>query len=209
MRFTSVVFGVIVLAIIIVFAVLSRFFVDLLWFSSLGFKSVVLTVWTAKASLFLIATVLSAVILAANGVIAHRSSRVLGRTPGFRIVGRGRGDVPELIELSLDKLPWRGIILAVSAVLGFFIGSAQTGNWDRILNWLYAVPFGQADPLFGHDFAFYVFVLPAYSIARSWIMLLLFFAAAMAAVIYWTRGDVDYRPGELPRLSPAALRHLS
>src|SRR5689334_10389537 len=186
MRLTSVAVGVVILAIIVAFAVTSRFLVDLLWFSSLGFKSVVLTVWTAKVSLFLIATVLSAIILAVNGLIAHRSSRVLGRTPGFRVVGRGRGDVPEIIELSLDKLPWRAIIFGASAVLAFFIGSAQTGNWDRILNWLYAVPFGQADPIFGHDFGFYVFALPAYEIALNWIMLLLFFAAAMAALIYWS-----------------------
>ena len=99
-----------------------------------------------------------------------------------------------MIELSLDKLPWRTIILAASFLLAFFIASAQTGNWDKILKWLYGVPFGQADPLFGRDFGFYTFSVPVYEIGLNWIMLLLFFAAAMAAAIYWSRGDVDYRP---------------
>src|ERR1044071_3888675 len=104
MRSTTVVLGAVLLAIIIAFAVLSRFLVDLLWFSTLGFRDVVMTVWAAKTSVFLIAALASAVLLAVNGLIALHGSRPLGRTPGFRVVGRGRGDVPELIELSLDKL---------------------------------------------------------------------------------------------------------
>ena len=74
MKLTSVVLAAVVLAVVIAFAVLSRFLVDLLWFSTLGFRAVVMTVWAAKVSVFVVAFLASAVVLAVNGLIALRSS---------------------------------------------------------------------------------------------------------------------------------------
>jgi uncharacterized membrane protein (UPF0182 family) len=117
--------------------------------------------------------------------------------------------LPEVIEVSLEKLPWWSIIVGVSLALGIFIGFAQSGNWETVLKWLYAAPFGRLDPVFGYDFGFYVFSLPAYGMLRDWSLGIIFLAAVMAGIIYWLRGDVSYRQGEFPALSAAAIRHLS
>ncbi len=199
-----------IIAILIISALLSRFLVDLLWFDSLGFRAVFMTAWVTELIVFSIAASLSFVWLLLNGFVAAKTTPGgAGRRRGFRVVGRGSEGLPEIIELSLDNLPWRLIVPAVALVLSLFIGFAQTGNWDTVLKWFYAVPFGRSDPLFGHDLGFYVFSLPVYQLILNWSNLLRFLGAALAAFVYWVRGDFVYQQPGLPTLSPAAIRHLS
>ena len=210
MKKTFLILAASIIAILVILAILSRFFVDLLWFDTLGFRAVFTTAWLTEIMVFVVATALSFAILLINGFIAARTASAGSRGPrGFRVVGRNTQGLPEVIEFSLDKIPWRLIIPAVALVVGLFIGFAQTSNWDTILKWLYAAPFGRSDPLFGHDLGFYVFSLPVYELIRDWALLIIFLSAVIAVCIYWVRGDVSYQPPGLPTLSPAAIRHLS
>ena len=199
-----------IVAVLVAFIVCSRFFVDLLWFRSLGFGEVFTTSWLAVTAVFAGATGLSFAILLLNGLLAVKAGAGAGsRRTSFRVVGRNAQGLPEIIELSLDRLPWRLMVAAVSLVIAVFIGMAQTGNWDLVLKWLYAVPFGRTDPLFDNDLGFYVFSLPFYELIRDWMLLILFLSAAGAVAIYLLRGGIEYRYGGLPSISNAALRHLS
>jgi uncharacterized protein len=199
-----------IIVILVILAILSRFFVDLLWFDSLGFKAVFTTAWLTTLIVFVIAAVLSSTILLINGIIAARTRSAGSRGPsGFRVVGRNAQGLPEVIEFSLDKIPWRLIIPGVAFAVGLLIGVAQTSNWDKVLKWLYAVPFGQSDPLFGRDLGFYIFSLPVYELLRNWGILIIFWSAVLALGIYWLRGDIIYQQPGFPTLSPAATRHLS
>ena len=199
-----------ILVVLVILAVLSRFFVDLLWFDTLGFRAVFTTTWLTVLTVFVIATVLSSTVLLINGFIAARAISAGARGPrGFRVAGRNTQGLPEIIEISLDKIPWRLIILAVALLVGLVIGSAQSGNWDTVLKWLYAVPFGRTDPLFGYDLGFYVFSLPVYGLIRAWGLLIIFLSAAISIGIYWLRNDISYLPPGPPSLSPAAIKHLS
>jgi hypothetical protein len=194
--------------IFISFSTLTAFLVDWLWFDSLGFSTVFATTWRAKVILFGSAAVISAVLLALNGVVAGRLRPV--RVRPLRIL-RSDGtplEFPELLNFSSTSLPWRPLVLALAAVLGLFIGLAQAANWQVFLAWLYAVPFGRTDPLFGRDLGFYIFTLPVYAAARDWGMLMLFLAAAMAGGIYWLQGAIDVEQ-RFPRIDPAVIRHLS
>src|SRR5713226_9879054 len=169
MKKASLVLAAAVILVLVILAILSRFFFDLLWFDALGFRAVFTTVWLTEITVFIVATVVSAVMLAASGLLAAKnSSDGSPRRHRFRVVGRGGGGLPEVIEFSPDALPWRLIILAIASALGVFIGFAQSGNWDMILKWRYAAPFGRVDPLFGHDLGFYVFSLPVYGLIRDW-----------------------------------------
>jgi len=199
-----------IVAILVTFFVFSRFFVDLLWFSALGFRAVFTTTWLTVLAVFAVATGLSSAILLLNGFIAVKTTTAApNRRPHFRIVGRGAQGLPEIIELSLDKLPWRLIVTAVALLLGLFIGLAQTGNWDDFLKWFYAAPFGRSDPLFGNDLGFYVFSLPVYELLKDWGILIIFLSAAIAVAIYVVRGEINYQQTGFPTLSGAAIRHLS
>jgi uncharacterized membrane protein (UPF0182 family) len=210
MKKGSLILAASIIAILITSAILSRYFVDLLWFDALGFRAVFTTAWVTELIIFVIAAGLSFVLLLLNGFIAAKP--IAGgarRARGFRVVGRGSEGIPEVIELSLDNLPWRLIIPAVALLLSLFIGFAQTGNWDTVLKWFYAAPFGRSDPLFGHDLGFYVFSLPVYQLILDWGNLLIFLSAALAACLYWVRGDFTYQQPGFPTLSSAAIRHLS
>jgi uncharacterized membrane protein (UPF0182 family) len=209
MKKTFLILAASIIVILVILAILSRFFVDLLWFDTLGFSAVFTTTWLTAVIVFVSATVLSSTLLLINGLIALRTTAGPRGPRGFRVVGRNTQGLPEVIEFSLDKIPWRLIIPAVALLVGLFIGSAQTGNWDTILKWLYAAPFGRSDPLFGHDLGFYVFSLPVYEFLRDWALLIIFLSAAIAVGIYWVRGDISYQPPGFPTLSPAATRHLS
>ena len=210
MKKGSLILAAAILAVVVTFFVFSRFFVDLLWFSSLGFRAVFTTTWLTSLGVFVGAAGLSAAMLLLNGFIAvQATSGKLHRPQSFRVIGRGAQGMPEVIELSLDKLPWRLIVAGVASVVGLFIGIAQMDNWDTLLKWYYAVPFGRSDPLFNKDLGFYVFSLPVYEMFRDWALLIIFLSAASAAAIYLLRGDIVYQQAGLPTLSAAAIRHLS
>src|SRR5262245_65585599 len=110
------------IAILVMLAILSRFFFDLLWFDSLGFRAVFTTVWLTMIVVFAIAALLSSALLLLSGFIAARATAAgsAGR-PGFRVVGRNSQGLPELIEFSLDKIPWRLIIRAVDLIIVVFV----------------------------------------------------------------------------------------
>jgi len=199
-----------IIAVLVTFFVFSRFFVDLLWFSALGFRAVFTRSWLTVLTVFVSATGLSSVILLLNGFIALGATTAGSNRPrSFRIVGRSTEGLPQVIELSVDKLPLRLIIATVALVVGLFIGLAQTGNWDTFLKWLYAAPFGRSDPLFGNDLGFYVFSLPVYELVRDWGLLIIVLSGAIAVGIYLLRGAIDYQQMGFPRLSAACIRHLS
>ena len=210
MKKGSLIVAASIVAVLVIFFVFSRFFVDLLWFSTLGFRSVFTTTWLTVLAVFVVASGLSSAILMLNGFIAAGvTSAGPTRRQSFRIVGRGAQGLPEVIELSLDKLPLHMIITAAALIVGVFIGLAQTSNWDAILKWYYAVPFGRSDPLFGNDLAFYAFSLPVYELFKDWGLLVIFLCGASAVAIYLLRGGIEYQQMGFPALSAAAVRHLS
>jgi uncharacterized membrane protein (UPF0182 family) len=210
MKKTVLVFAASIIVILVTLAILSRFFVDLLWFDSLGFRAVFTTTWLTMIVVFGIATVLSSAILLINGFIAVRTTSAGSRGHRtFRVVGRNTQGLPEVIEFSLDKIPWRLIIPPVALILGLFIGFAQSANWDIFLKWLYAAPFGKADPVFGLDLGFYLFSLPVYELLWNWAVFIVFLSAAISACVYFVRGDISIHPSGFPTLTPLVIRHLS
>ncbi len=199
-----------IVAVLVMFFVFSRFFVDLLWFSSLGFQAVFTTTWLTTLIVFAIASGLSSVVLLLNGLIAARATTgPINRPRSFRVIGRSAQGRPEVIELSVDKLPLRLMVVGGALIIGLLIGVAQMSNWDMILKWHYAVPFGRSEPVFGNDLAFYIFALPVYELLKDWALLIIFLSAAIAIVIYVARGSIDYQQTGFPAISAPAIRHLS
>jgi hypothetical protein len=110
--------------------------------------------------------------------------------------------------MASPRVPWHWLILGVALALGLLVAAGETGEWDPILRYLWQVPYGRTDPLFGHDIGFYLFSLPIYVALKDWLLLLLLLGAAMAGVIYLIHGDIN--PDRWPwRLSPAAIAHAS
>lgn len=106
-----------------------------------------------------------------------------------------------LLVLADRSLQVLGIVFSLlfAAILG--------GNWTNVLKFFHAVPFGQTDPQFGRDIGFYIFQLPIWQIARSWLAGLGVYTLLAVSITYLFSGDSLSR-GRFPGCSRAQLRHL-
>ncbi len=137
------------------------FYVDWLWFGSLGHEAVLVRVVTARITLFLIAAVLFIAFAGINLYTANRITRGM-RSPVESPLP------PETYAMARKLLFWvaSGVLILAAAVLA----AKPAVDWEMYLRFLHGLPFGQEDPIFNRDFSFHIFTLPALSLARSWLM---------------------------------------
>lgn len=147
---------------------LATFYTDLLWFDQLGFRNMFLKRWTASASIFVGSFVLAAAILIGNWLLARR---------------RARPPVAGAPDSRTGNLA-RSIIIIAGLVVAFLFASASAGQWDNILLYLNAEPFGFTEPIFDRDISFYLFTLPVLRLAQGWLVLILLIALIGALPIY-------------------------
>ncbi|MEI5999410.1 UPF0182 family protein [Paraburkholderia bengalensis] len=187
---------------LIVIERMTRVLVDWLWFSSIGYTGVFWTILDARVLLFTAVFAISALVIAASGLLAHRYARhVVPSVAKFEVVvDVGREVAPHVL--------WRWTTAGVAVVLGLLIAASEDSNWDMILRFIHQVPFGERDPIFGRDIGFYLFSLPVYVAFKNWLLRVLICSAIIAAVIYGVRGDIQIEkpPRELSR---AAATHGS
>jgi hypothetical protein len=101
------------------------------------------------------------------------------------------------------------LLLVVGALfLAGLVGLSVSRNWREFLEFLYAVPFGVKEPVFGHDVGFYVFQLPAIAYGFQTLLVLLFLCTGAALLVYFLRGGVDFS-GAGRVLSNESLTHVS
>lgn len=186
--------------------------VDWLWLSSIGYVGVFWTIITTRAVLFLVVLAVSAGAFFLSGGLALRFA---GQPPVWPPPARARpfpgqgSQTPfELLGYATSHVPWRLLVAGMAVLLGLLIAFIELSNWDVALRFLYQVPYGASDPVFGKDIGFYLFSLPAYVALKNWLMLLVVFSAAVAGLVYWAHGaiELDKRPR---RLSRNVLIHAS
>src|SRR5215813_12453449 len=122
---TLTLFILLLIVVIVASIALSGFFVDWLWFDSLGFGTVFATVWKTKVAAFGIAAGLSWTVLVLNGLLAARTPVL--RVQHLRLI-KNRGDregLPEVIDLSLETLPWRTSVLIFATVFSLVFGLVE------------------------------------------------------------------------------------
>ena len=124
MKRAFLILAVALIAILVMLAILSRFFVDLLWFDSLGFRAVFTTVWLTMIVVFAIASVLSSALLLLSGFIAPAPLELsfsraeigtlfLGVLIAAIVAGDGRSNWYKGVQLTL--------VYAMIAILFYFL----------------------------------------------------------------------------------------
>ncbi len=199
-----------ILVLLIVLGRASNLVVDWAWFSSVGYAEVFWTAFVTKAALFGIVFAVTALLLWLNGSIALRLARPRQlRLPASLAALQGSPRTPSgMLGPISGMLPWRLLILLAALLIALLIAMAETGKWELVLRFIYQVPYGQNDPLFGKDIAFYLFSLPVYTALKNWMVLILLLSAAMAGAVYVLHGEINL-DSRLWRFSPAALAHGS
>jgi uncharacterized protein len=184
------------------------FLVDWLWFSTVGYLNVFLTIFGIKVALFIAVFATSAIVLWLNGALAHRLAKRKGYLPPPTAPW---GSKDQTLTAALQRLspglPWRFLIIASALALAALIALGEVGSWDIALRFIWEAPYGQSDPLYGKDIGFYLFSLPAYVAIKNWMLLTLVLSALFAGVVYFVQGNLTFGLG-LPAF-PWVIAHGS
>ena len=179
---------------------LVSFYTDWLWFQDVGYSQVYLKTLTAQGTLFTIVFAVAAVWLTVNLRVALASigdaRPVLVTRQGVEVALPGRRQLQTLAS---------GAALVVALLVGLFAGA----EWEIWLAWRNAVPFGQADPILGHDVAFYVFTLPFLQFGHGLAQALIVLAGLASGGIYLVSGNLTSGFPSSLTMSRGARRHLA
>jgi uncharacterized protein len=173
------------------------FYVDWLWFGSLGHEAVLLRVVTARITLFLIAAAIFAAFAGINLFGANRIAGLMKPPVGSPLPS-------ETYDSARKLLFWVtcGALVLAAAVLA----TKPAADWESYLRFLHGLPFDQQDPIFHKDFSFHIFTLPALGLARSWLMSTAVLVLVIIAAFYYLTFNLR---GEHFSLTGAVKRHLA
>jgi uncharacterized membrane protein (UPF0182 family) len=179
---------------------LSGFYVDWLWFKSVGFTSVWTTVLTTKISLFIVAGLITSLIISLNIYLAYR------RRP-FDVSMAMEADNLERYRATID--PIRKLVFAgISVVLFYFGGTTGVQLWSSWLLFKNSTDFGVKDPQFGMDISFFAFRLPFLQTLIGWAISTLILATLASVAVHYIYGGI--RPQlRSDRISVAARVQIS
>jgi uncharacterized membrane protein (UPF0182 family) len=90
----------------------------------------------------------------------------------------------------------------------FLLASYASNEWLTLLAWWRHVPFGNPDPVLGHDPAFYIFTLPVLELVRNLGFALVALGAIGSAALYALAGHLAMTPFG-PRIGQRVWPHLS
>ena len=179
---------------------LSGVYVDWLWFKSVGFTGVWTTVLTTKITLFIVAGLVTSLIISTNIFLAYR------RRP-FDVSMAMESDNLERYRATID--PIRRLFFAgVAVVLFYFGGTTGIQLWSSWLLFKNSTDFGVKDPQFGMDISFFAFRLPFLQTLIGWAISTLILATLASVAVHYIYGGI--RPQlRSDRTSVAARVQLS
>lgn len=143
---------IIVVALVIGLVIFAGVYTDFLWFDQLGYSEVF---WREKLAKLLI--FLAAFLVMGAGV--YFSIRTAYKARPVYAPDSQRDDNLNHYQMQLEPVR-RVVMIGVPAVFGLFAGTAAMAQWDKVLLFIFRVPFGKTDPQFGMDISFYTNTLP-------------------------------------------------
>ena len=189
--------------VVLAFFALSGFasiYTDRLWFRAVDYGSVFSTLIWTKILLFLVFSVIMAIAVGTNILLAFRY-RPLFRpsSPEQTNLDRYRDAVTPVRTL---------LVIGVAAVVGSFSGASGIGQWRTFLLWRNQQDFGEKDAYFDKDLGFFVFQLPWFHYLVDFVMAVAVVSLLAAAVVHYLFGGIRLQATH-DRLSGAAQVQLS
>ena len=167
---------------------------DLLWFTAMGRSAVFWRLFALHAAMF---AGVGGVAWAFAAVNLHALSRRLDIAARLGLDTGASGARSLRIGLRL---------VAAATALGF--GLAGWAEWDALLRFLWGVPAGSTDPLFGYDTGFYLFTVPLLDVLQTFALVLTGAASGGLLFAYLRSGRLRFRPPFTLTGDLTALRHL-
>ncbi len=193
-------FLIAIVAVILLFGSTAlSYWVDLLWFKSLGYGEVFWKArglqWGVFAGFFLLTFF---ILWGAFSALKYAHREDLPADHTVYVAGQ---------ELKLSLKPvLRAISIGGSLIVALLSGGAMAAEWQTLALWRYAprVAGGVIDPIFGRPLDFYLFTLPAWQLILGWLLTLGVIACVLAAVFLLVAGSARAlggsrgTPGGLP-----------
>ena len=174
------------LAVVILIFIGSRtaisYWVDLLWFRSLGYTSVFWKSFGLEWGTFAVFAVLAFLILFGSFlVLRHSHSADLPDTHTIFFGGKP-------IELPLKKF-LNSIALVGALLISLATGFAMEAQWPTLALYWYAPRAASVtDPIFGRPLGFYLFTLPAWEMIAGWLLTLAVMVTVLAVLFLIAAG---------------------
>jgi uncharacterized membrane protein (UPF0182 family) len=178
----------VLIAIIFVIVLSARFITDVMWYTQLGYGSVIWTTVAMKAGLWIVYAILVGVVgfLSADMAIHSRPAD----KNGYSYQSQG-GVIVE--KKSFTSRSARRIAFWISVAVGALLGGRLLSNWNEILLASHAQSFGIRDPQFGIDIGFYVFILPALRAILAGLMTLALVGLVVCIVFQFALSGIRFR----------------
>jgi hypothetical protein len=165
-------------------AVLS-YYVDVLWFESLGFGGVFWKTQSLQWGIFTAFAVATFLIL--YGSFAALKRAHLPDLPSGHTIFIGQQPVRLPVEPVL-----RLIALAVSLAIAAATGAGMMVEWPTLaLYWYAPGSSGPVDPIFGKPLNFFLFTLPAWQLLANWLLTLALITCAVAILFVFISGGTS------------------
>ncbi|MDR3542666.1 MAG: UPF0182 family protein [Desulfosporosinus sp.] len=210
-RFTKFVVALILLGILLTAS--SGLFEDWLWFKDLGYTQLFWTPILSKA-LFQAVNGTILFIFIAGTLLSIRHAIVTFVNERLRLRLRLVQNMNSKV-LSLSQRRVTVWLLAISAIVSFGVSFvAGFTGWLDVLSFIHATSFGQVDPIFGKDLAFYFFQLPFLKTLFNAFFAPLFLLTLFTTIFYVVTGVLRFHSSKLwqkgaVEISAGARRHLA
>ncbi len=199
------VIGGIVLFIILLIAFIGRFYIPMVWLSSVNYLSVFWKIITTQLWIGIFFAALFFVLSFLNFNYARRYA------PPIQVdAASEENERPEMqIYRTLQSFKIsKKFVIGISLVLSIFMGISESVNWQTVLMYLNRVPFGMNDPVFGQDIGFYLFSLPFLEYLRNWLSFAIGLILVIVLVVYVAKRAVRFENRKL-MVDPPVKLHLS
>jgi uncharacterized protein len=153
----------------------ASYYVDALWFESLGYSAVFWTRLSLQAATFAVFTLLTFLVI--YGVFRTLKPDRLDALLGSTILVNRRP-----VALPVERF-FNLIGIGLSAIIAVVTGLSMTTRWMTLaLYWQAPRRATTLDAIFGRTLDFYFFTLPAWQLIAGWLLTLAVFACAIGAL---------------------------
>jgi uncharacterized membrane protein (UPF0182 family) len=170
------------------------YYVDVLWFDSLGYRDVFWKTLGLQWGIFAVFAAGTFIVLFGSFLDLKRA-HLPDLPPGHTILIGGQP-----VKLPVEPV-LRLIALGVSLVIAAATGGAMTGGWPTLALFWFAPRTGGGivDPIFGKPLNFFLFALPAWQLIAGWLLTLSLITCALAVFFILITGGVRVLTGQLSR----------
>jgi uncharacterized membrane protein (UPF0182 family) len=170
------------------------YYVDVLWFRSLGYEDVFLKTLSLQWEVFT-AFAAATFLIVYGSFLALKRAHLPDLPDGHTIVIGGQ-PVKLPVEPVLRLIAF-GVSLAVAAATG----AAMIGEWPTLALFWYAPRSAGSvvDPIFGRPLNFFLFTLPAWQVILGWLLTLAVITCVLAILFVFIAGGARVLAGRLSR----------